>query len=567
VALIAVLVPLAAWKGLPEFAGPRLLAGGILLAASAWWCVRAIVRNPRIPLGLALIDILFAAFYALYLVSWAFSSGPGVSLTAVLLEAPFPVFYIACRALFRKGEEGRGLLFLVAGAVTLTAAALAAWGLVQYFFEIDISGNIRELFKTHHYPVVASMGNPNYLSEFLVLALPFMVAFFTRIRRFGVMAAALAVTGLAVYLTYSRLAWFVLACVMLLVIAFSHRPARDWLAGALAALVLITGAFFAFHYLSGTPQSDRVVQSFALSRTTPLFERRVLYASGFTMLGDAGALGAGPGMFGVRYLEYQGRYVSTAQADRFQLKHLVDIDHAHSDLIEIAFDSGIPSALAFLALLVAALVLGIARARLRDHAAYVALVPLVYLPFCLWSFPFYIPFSKMLLVAALAFLASGSRPLLAGEFPGRLTALVLAALLALWGSMAYRYAASLYLYTRASDAHEKDPALAEELYTGALGAYPHQGHAYLGRGTLRAAQKHPGAVDDLRKSLDYVNDAGSYLALARALRDRGMTDEARRWYRKLMYLRPDIRKAVQEYRELGPATGDAQERGANENNR
>ncbi|TAL30367.1 MAG: hypothetical protein EPN93_19820 [Spirochaetes bacterium] len=565
--VVFMLVPLVGWDRLPEFDGPRLLAAGVMFAAGAWWCARGLYRGSRIYLRPALLDVLVLLFYSLYLVSWIVSSNRAVSSTAVLLEAAFPALYVFCRVVMRDGEgDAREPIVALSGAVTAAALVLAGWGLLQYFFEFDVPRGVRELFKTYHYPVVASMDNPNYLSEFLVLALPFSVSFFTALRRYRLMLVSLVIMGLAVYFTYSRLAWFVLACAMLLMIPFSPKRARAWLLGSLGAIVLITGAFFAFHFMSGSTQSDRVLNSFTLSRTTPLFERRVLYATGFSMLGDAGVAGKGPGMFGYRYLEYQGRYINSVPLDRFQLSHLVDIDHAHSDLIEIAFDSGMPAAAAFLSMLGAAIYAGVARARRRDHASFIALVPLIYLPFCLWSFPFYIPFSKILFIAALALVASSARPVLGVCVPSRVPAAALAAVLAAWGWWGYRYAASDYWSARAAAASEAGGMAAGDLYSRALGYYPWNGRAYLGRGVLLAARGDPRGVRDLADSMEYISDPGSYLALARSLREQGRTAEARKWYKKLIYLRPDIRKAVQEYRELGPGPGDAGGGKPDENN-
>ena len=549
--LLFLALPAFRVQSIPAFSITRFLVHCVVFAACLCSLARMVRRGGEKTLRLSIMDMLVAGFYVLYLTAGALSENRELSFSEVSGEFFMMALYVFFRVIL-AGPSRSDFIEKTSMFAALAAVSLSLWGLAQYFFEIDVPHGLKLLFKTHHFPVVASMGNPNFLAEFIVLSLPPAFHFLLSRKSPVPLVVASVVAGLAVFLTYSRLGWFAMAFALLLLLASGSKVERRRLVVAMTVIAVITGLFFVYHYRTGSTRSDRVLKSFEMSTATPLFERTVIYRAGLSMLGDAGFSGMGPGMFGYRYLEYQGRELHSGSGKPIRSLP-VDLDHAHNDLIEIGVDLGY-GALAFFILLIGFGVVNGARSLVHSpegrSPGNLALVPLIYLPFCLWSFAFYLPFSKLILLLSLAFIASGSRHADVGVLRPRVVAPLLSLLLVAFMAAETRYALSVRHYEKGLAYFKADFEKSFGHFRRGVELYPYNGYNYFSMGALFLNHGRREGVGFLKESNRYFSNSSTYLYIARGLRDHGSLEESMRWYRYLLFVRPDIRRAHEEYREI-----------------
>lgn len=549
--LLFLAVPLVRFSLIPAFSMTRYALCVIVSVSLAAYLI-ASMRAGRPEFSVTAIDALFFMMYVVYLLSCVFSRNVYVSFAEAMQELVYPLAYILLRMLV-SGEK-TGIIFMSAAAfcITISAVVMSAWGLAQYFLEFDVPSGMKALFKTYHFPVVASMGNPNFLAEYLVLALPAAVSWMAWRGRYGALRIIVVLVGLTVYLTYSRLAWFALAVCMIAIIAAAPWKKRLKIGGSFLLLICVTGAFFAHHYTSGSTKSERIIRSFDMSDAAPLFERRVIYRSALAMVEDAGIFGMGPGMFGYRYLAYQGDYIR-ANNNKLSRHHCVDLDHAHNDYMEIVVDSGYLAVALYIALIIAAGAAGlraVRKGKTDEPLFYMYISPLLFALFSCWSFPFYLPNSKMLLVLALALAAGHSAVLKPIRVSGRIIPIALIVVIVVTCCYSTRNAVSIYHYNRGLRYFRSDFDRASLHFARGIQAYPFNGYNYLSMGALLLNQKKSMGLRYLRESLRYMDNSTIYLNIARGYREHGRIELAKAWYKKLVDMRPDIRRAYWEYREI-----------------
>lgn len=549
--LLFLALPLLRIRSIPAFSGTWFLVHCVVFAAVLSGLGVLAVRGGCARLRLSAIDILVAGFYALYLAAAALSDNRELSF----IELSGEIFMMALYVYFRvvvDGPSGGDFVEKLTCFAALAAVGLSLWGLAQYFFDVDVPRELKLLFKTHHFPVVASMGNPNFLAETIALFMLPALGHLSSRKNLVPLVGGAFVMGLAVFLTYSRLAWFATALALFLALAAAGGKTRRRLVAAAAVIVIGAGVFFVHHQRGGSTRSERVLRSFDLTSGSPLTERRIIYRAGLSMLRDAGLFGMGPGMFGYRYLDYQGHALrSSAGGPAGELP--VDLDHAHNDLIETGVDLGYAALVLFVLLLGAAAALGarsLARPRPQGPPACLGLVPIVYIPFCLWSFPFHLPFSKIMLLLSLACIASRGRVIAGGRMRFRVAAPFLALLLAVFMVADARHALSVYHYDRGLSYFSRDFEKSFEHFRRGIECHPYNGYNYFSMGALFLNRGRKEGIAFLEESIKYFSSSTTRLYLARGNRDHGRLEDAVRWYEKLLFVRPDIRKAREEYRKI-----------------
>jgi len=128
------------------------------------------------------------------------------------------------------------------GPIMVGACLMTVWGVYQYFFppmieerwtDVTTSGEITRVF--------ASLGNPNYLAEYMVLFLPLVLAlWFQQPKRRLELTVPLALMTVALLLTYTRGGYLALLIALAILVAMR---ARRWsifvFLGALAAPLVV----------------------------------------------------------------------------------------------------------------------------------------------------------------------------------------------------------------------------------------------------------------------------------------------------------------------------------------
>lgn len=544
-------IPLLRWPSIPSFSSTRFFVCAVVFCSAAAFAAYSAARGGDLVIKITLLDALLGVFYLSYFLSYFVSLNREVSVTELVQEFSFAGAYVLMRVMLSPRERGEDFAETSAFMITCCAVLLSAWGLAQHFLDLDVTLGLKSLFKTHHYPVVGSMGNPNFLSEFLVLSFPVAVSYLLSLKRRHLLWVGILPVGVTVYLTYTRLAWFVLALAMAAILVFLSGRRRRFTAAAFALVLAVCGSFFLYHHATGSTRAGRVVRSFTSPSSTPFRERSVIYRSGREMLADAGLAGMGPGLFGYRYLEYQGRVVKRSGAP--PKARLVDLDHAHSDLIELGVNGGYVSMAAFCALLACAAIRGVrglAGAGETGRARLCGLVPLVYVPFFLWSFPFYIPGSKLLFLFSIACIASVGVPLRVTAFPRRFCAGAVLFLLLPFSYLHGRYMLSVWHYSAGLRLFKTSLEGSMDRFHRGILWYPYNGYNYFSLGALLLNHRREEGIARLLESLRYLNNSAAYLNIARAYREHGRSRLAKEWYRRFLEMRPDAHRARQEYRQL-----------------
>ncbi|HDP81469.1 MAG TPA: hypothetical protein ENN21_11560 [Spirochaetes bacterium] len=535
------LTPLVKIGGMPGFGVPRFIMLAVVAACAVVGCAAAAVRREEARVRLTPMDGFFAVFYALYLISYMASVDAGVSFTAVLNEFVFPALYVLFRVLM-SGSVAGSFCRAAALSAAFAALALSLWGQLQYFFDIDVPGSLKALFKTHHFPVIASLGNPNFLAEVLTLSLPSAAVFMNQSRRPSAAAVLIVLMGLTVFLTYSRLAWFVFLLLLSLLVLGAPVGKKKPAAAALGLVVALWAGFFTYHSVTGSTKTARVVKSFSLASGSPLLDRAVIYGSSLAMLRDAGFAGMGPGMFGQRYLEYQGDFIR-GHPRGVDIKRLVDLDHAHSDVLETGIDSGYPAMAVYALLLGAGSLAGLRRffrGKGREPADPFYLLPLGFTLFSLFAFPFFIPQSRLIFCLGFAFLAARRGrgvDLRAGR---RLLACAALTTVLCFAWPYGRLMLSNFHYIRGLAFFGRDFDRAFDRFGRGIAAYPYNGLNYFSMGALLLNAGSPAGLRYMEESRRFMSSSSTALYLARGYRGHGRDEDARRWDRFIRRNRPDL---------------------------
>lgn len=517
----------------------------IFLLIALFFVVRSVcLFSVKVPaaLSLSILDILFAAYYFVYILSCLFSSHPALSFTALLNEIPFMMAYAFFRSFSNGSAENAGYSYL-SGIVMLTAISLSLWGLSQFFFEIDVSPGLKSLFKTHHFPIIASLGNPNFLGEFLVLSLPFVLSFV--VRRRMIFLLLIIPIGITVFLTYSRLAWVVLVLFMVVSVKMALPSLKKRLVTVYLLLIFGSCSLFAYHKATDSPPSRRIIEGLK-QMENPLAEREIMYRAGFALFCDSSPFGFGPGAFGYRYLRYQRQAINEEPDNKMQL---IDLDHAHSDFIEIGVDSGYVALLLYVLLIGYALFAGFRDAGDDDSRRFINMIPLLYLPFGLLAFPQYLPFSKLLFYLSLARISGSLRHRHLRIDHPRLAALLSLIVIISFAWFHSRYALSLFRHRKGLANFSVEGGGFNEFCRG-IQSYPYNGYNYFSAGALLLNEQQGTGITYLKKSLRYLNMTRTYIYLARGYRDQYRYRAALHWYEKLLALRPDLLSVKREYEEL-----------------
>jgi O-antigen ligase len=229
--VLVVLVLRPAVDGLHESDGwtitdPSTVLAAVFLAVSAvWWARRALrgERHPRSWIGLALVALLLAAC-----VATLGSETPGRSVVETSrLATAVLMFFVADRLCEQTGRPDRFVVAVLGAAGIPVAVALL--GPLVGLDRFEVKDGVER--------AIATFTQSNPLGHFLVIVLLVLAAFvLVRPRRARLLAGAAAVpVGVALVLTYTRLAWISLVVGIVVMLWIARRR---WLLPALAVLLV-----------------------------------------------------------------------------------------------------------------------------------------------------------------------------------------------------------------------------------------------------------------------------------------------------------------------------------------
>ncbi|HEU5197480.1 MAG TPA: O-antigen ligase family protein, partial [Methylomirabilota bacterium] len=197
-----------------------LAAAALLVALTPWsWPSTGLLRDP-LRLGVVLFVLSAGVSTALSRAPWISLQGANESYFGLLTVLAYTVLFFATRALCRSAGDARRLML----APVVAAGVAAAYTMVQvagvdpilYGRTAGLGAFVRPF---------ATLGHPNFLSAFLVMALPLVaLALIRALRQRQPIVATIfiviaALSGAAVAVTVSRGAWLALAGAVAILVA------------------------------------------------------------------------------------------------------------------------------------------------------------------------------------------------------------------------------------------------------------------------------------------------------------------------------------------------------------
>jgi O-antigen ligase len=341
-----------------------LRIGLFLLPVAYWWDTYDRYVLPKLLVARVLVIGLLILFVARSMATRT------LVLKRTALDVPLAVFLISALASTLVAENQNVAIFGIYsrydGLLTILTYAGLFWLSVQ---AIDGPGDAKAMHRVllaSGYVVAAiailksasesatagtliqasgTLGQQNVLGAFLVMLIPLAYRELVEARTWSprILAInALAMLGIALFLTLSRSAWLGAAVALIVVVAGSRRRINRTAVVGAAALLLILGAVGAALSLAGGSQLERSIAA----RATSVFDlsawgpRPAIWRDSLHVIASRPLLGYGPDNFGLVYPRFQAASLGTVQVDK-----------AHSETLQVAATQGLVGAAAYLLVL------------------------------------------------------------------------------------------------------------------------------------------------------------------------------------------------------------------------
>lgn len=408
----------------------------------------------------------------------------------------------------------------------LTCGASAIYAIIERFLHRETTGG---------------HGNPDWLGLALAMGLPICVDFARKERRrpVGALLVGLVLGGL--YLSHSRTGWLA-AGVATLVVLLSIRARTSSATKALFAAPGLGGHLGAFR------EADAAR---AWTGRLWIYQRSAEAAWAHPISG------VGLGRFGFGYLDAQGRALARLPTQE-AARGFINATTAHDDYLQVASESGIPSALLFV------LFLARSAAALLARRTFGALGALVAFAICaLGDSPLRLPVPVLLLALSVACSRDTPPRFLSARAPMlRRPLRILAGAVPVLAIVSGIVAASLYTSARLRTRAALSGSLAQGKLLVRATQLDLTGEAELDLGLYRLAQgvsQAAGAEHHLRASSTRLPNAGTFVALGNALSAQKRNSEAKDAYERALALNPGSLKAHLNLAETNRRLGMLQE--------
>jgi putative inorganic carbon (HCO3(-)) transporter len=228
-------------------------------------------------------------------------------------------------------------------AVIISSAIISIYGILQYFGIDPIPIDpIRANWQGYVY---STIGNPNFLSSYLVLLLPINVAYFIYSESIpGLINSCVLFTVLILTKTRSGWVGFIFSFVLLVYFLLKKRD-RNIVKNIIITALLFFIIAFSINTLSKNAYSQRFQSIFKDSRIVINHERLYEYAGSsrifiwkrvIKLIEKRPLLGYGPDTLDIVFMnEYKYELPKFFKA--------LTVDKSHNEFLQIAFNSGIPA--------------------------------------------------------------------------------------------------------------------------------------------------------------------------------------------------------------------------------
>jgi len=356
---------------------PKLVGLWVLLAAVVWlMAVSNLMEETRSRFRwIGIIDLPVLAFVFLSLLALAFSTDRHQSLfgerlqhQGVLTMLLYVAFFYLARVLISDGQQMRRLFV----AVAIGATAVAGYAIIQ---KVDLDPIWKGYLPSDR--VFSTIGQPNALAAYLVLAIPITAALAIGQKRWLRVAtlAGLALMIGGLFLTYSGGGYLGLALAATVFLVGSREKIqmnRARLGAYLGAAVVVLVLTVTMIEPARSAVTRAWHRSESVSSDESIATRMDLWRVAIRMVEDHPLVGTGPETFPDQFPGYS-RTVLPAAAVRHYERFRVE--SPHNQVLAVASGAGIPAAIAYVSVLFGVLyVLWHAFRRRRDAGVRLALL-------------------------------------------------------------------------------------------------------------------------------------------------------------------------------------------------
>ena len=321
----------------------HLLGAFACLAVS----LRALRHPPNVMLPRALLAPTLFVGYAALRAPWFAETRPEIAapfLWGALLLVAWPT------ATMLQTTEGalrrHAALLVLLGGLTAAYALLQTLGVGVVSPQQAGRAVAASFTPGAGQPPYATLGNPNFLAEYLAALLPLALA--GAASEAGgarwTLAGAAGLMALALPLTLDRGAW--LAAFTGIAVTFflgaKTKALRQRLlsTGCLMAAAILLAAVATERWTAGASPWQKLVGSWA-QVTTERAGRRLWWDATLRMVADHPLAGVGTGQFREFYPAYQGRVLASLGPDAMAVTS-ASVESPHNDYLQVAADLGIP---------------------------------------------------------------------------------------------------------------------------------------------------------------------------------------------------------------------------------
>ena len=331
----------------------RLLEGSIFLRPELW-CMASLVLAPLVPTMVA-AGLVIAAFFSiflthgaterapsrhpanrfiilfacLYVVAVFMSVTPSGSLKHGAMHVLFTLFAVGFGSALRTEKQ----VLWTMRAFAVSGALVSCYGFYQYIFGATASAAWidSEMFSSIGLRVYSTLENPNVLSEYLLLVIPFSAAFIVYEKKWLPRLFFAGTTGVmlvCMVLTYARGGWLALiVAAAIFLVMIDRRFIFVGIAGLIALYFLLPDVILSRLLSIGNLEDGST--SYRLS----------IWLATLAMIRDFGLVGIGPGTaaFNRVYPIYGYNAVSAP--------------HSHNLFLQIICDAGVFTLIIFVMLL------------------------------------------------------------------------------------------------------------------------------------------------------------------------------------------------------------------------
>ena len=337
---------------------PKLIALWILLAALIWLVAMAALQDQigqRFRL-IGRVDVPVAAFVVLNVLALTFSVdkhqslfGERLQYQGVLTTMLYVAFFYAARLLLC---DRRSLVLLLA-SVSFGASCVSAYALVQ---KVGLDPIWKGYLPGGR--VFSTIGQPDALAAYLVLAVPVTAVLVVLCRDALRVAALVALAAIiaALVLTESRSGFIGLSAAALVFLFSAWDGVVEWLRGPRRRVTILVVIVVLVLVVAVVPAArsqvtrvwHRESSQTAVTGDVDIGARFDMWRVAVRIIEDHPVLGTGPETFPEEFPTYSSKVLPPSSVRYFSNFR---VESPHDEVLSVAAGAGIPTALAYLALL------------------------------------------------------------------------------------------------------------------------------------------------------------------------------------------------------------------------